>query len=373
MLFSTNYQEILAKIDAIDPVSYGQTRNYLNGAVTRLSPYISRGVISTRQVAQHVLSKGYKPEEIESFLKELAWRDYFQRVWIARGDEIDRDLKWPQPKCTNTGLSHALAEASTGIAAIDSGINDLKQKGYIHNHMRMYIASLACNIAGSHWKAPAQWMYYYLLDADWASNALSWQWVAGSFSSKKYVANQENINRYCNSTQRDTFLDVPYESFAALEPPEALGHMAELSLETKLPDVRDLKINEAIPTYIYNFYNLDCSWQDTVDANRILLLEPSFFKRYPVCSRTVDFLLALADNIKNIQVYVGEFAELLSHLGDSTINYKEHPTTAHYRGEEHPREWMFESVSGYYPSFFAYWKKGRKQTDLVALSRLHAG
>ena len=66
-MFSSDYEDILQDIDAIDPMQYGRTRNYTNGAVTKLSPYISRGVISTKQVATAVLRKGYKPYQIEKF------------------------------------------------------------------------------------------------------------------------------------------------------------------------------------------------------------------------------------------------------------------------------------------------------------------
>lgn len=90
MLFSTNYLEIISNINGIDPLKYGQTRNYLNGAVTKLSPNISRGVISTKQVAQRVLSKGYNSYQIESFLKELAWRDYFQQIGREKGEDHDK-------------------------------------------------------------------------------------------------------------------------------------------------------------------------------------------------------------------------------------------------------------------------------------------
>lgn len=93
MIFETDYKSIQQRIENIDPVKYGQTRNYLNGDVTYLSPYISRGVISTRQIAKTILAKGYHPSEIESFLKELAWRDYFQQVWIALGNQINEDVK----------------------------------------------------------------------------------------------------------------------------------------------------------------------------------------------------------------------------------------------------------------------------------------
>ena len=78
--FTTDYKTILEKLDEVDPLKYGKTRNFVNGAVTYLSPYISRGVISTKQVLLHILTKGYKIQQIESFVKELCWRDYFQRV-----------------------------------------------------------------------------------------------------------------------------------------------------------------------------------------------------------------------------------------------------------------------------------------------------
>ncbi len=360
MSFTTNYAEIVSKIDDIDPVKYGQTRNYLSGAVTQLSPYISRGVISTKQIAQMVLSKGYNPKQIDSFLKELAWRDYFQKVWVQKGDGIDTDLKQIQPNFTNKQLPKSIFNASTGINAIDKGIIELKETGYMHNHLRMYVASIACNIAKSHWQMPAKWMYYYLLDADWASNALSWQWVASSFSNKKYFANQENINKYCNDTQQNTFLDISYENLENINTPEILHNLCNFDLKTELPFQQQLNLDLNIPTYLYNFYNLDCEWDATINANRILLLEPSFFERYSVCKQTISFVLDLAKNIDNIQVYIGEFDDLKFELADSKIHFKEHPTAKHYLGILHNRDWMFEEVVDYYPSFFAYWKKCEK-------------
>lgn len=360
MSFTTDYKELLIQIDSIDPIKYGKTRNYLDGAVTRLSPYISRGVISAKQVTASVLAKGYKPYEIESFLKELAWRDYFQQVWIALKDDINKDVKHTQPNCNNTKISSALANANTGIEAIDKSVNDLYENGYMHNHLRMYVSSIACNIAKSHWSQPAQWMYYYLLDADWASNALSWQWVAGSFSTKKYFANQDNINKYCNTNQKNTFLDVDYDEFESIATPDVLNDYVSLELKTNLPKTSSFVFDNNLPTYIYNFYNLDCNWDKNIRANRVLLLEPSFFQQYAVCDKTINFILALSKNISNIQVYVGEFNEAFDNIDINKINYKEHPTNKHYKGVEHKRDWMFEEVKGYYPSFFSYWKKCEK-------------
>lgn len=356
----TGMEDIMARLQAIDPVLYGKTRNYTDGAVTRLSPYISRGVISTRQVMEAVLNRGYQPRQIESLLKELAWRDYFQQVWMAKGDEINLDLRQPQPGVWHHEVPEAVVHHRTGIAAIDGAISQLYETGYMHNHVRMYVASLCCNLSGAHWLKPARWMYYHLLDADWASNALSWQWVAGSFSSKKYYANQENINKYCHTQQRHTFLDVDYDAFGSMPVPEVLKSSVEPALKTMLPESTVPVLNEHLPTCIYNFYNLDAQWLKDMDANRILLLEPAFFRQYPVGDQTMQFVLKLSANIENIQVFVGSFDELHALLPQQPVHFKEHPTAKHYSGIQHNRDWMFEQVRGYYPSFFAYWKRCEK-------------
>lgn len=81
--FPTEFDAILDRIATIDPVGYGKSRNYINGAVSYISPYISRGVISTKFVYLELLKRNYHPSSILKFIQELAWRDYWQQVWIA--------------------------------------------------------------------------------------------------------------------------------------------------------------------------------------------------------------------------------------------------------------------------------------------------
>lgn len=352
-----NFNEINLAIDSIDPIRYGKTRNYLDGAVSRLSPYISRGVISTKYVAKKILAKGYHPNSIEIFLKELAWRDYYQQVWRALGDGINKDIKKEQENIKHHQTPSAIIEGNTGIQALDEGIQTLYETGYVHNHLRMYLAATCCNIAQSHWLNPAQWMYYHLLDADWASNALSWQWVAGSFSSKKYYANQENINHFCKTTQQGTFLDHSYEALPELGIPLVLHKTHHFAATTQLPKTSTPRILQDLPTYVYNFYNLDPLWAAQEKANRIILIEPSIFEAYPISEKSMNFFLALGQQIKNAQVFVGDFAALKDLCGASTIHFKEHPLNQHYQGIEHARDWLFPNINGYFPSFFSYWKK----------------
>jgi deoxyribodipyrimidine photo-lyase len=358
---NTEFTHVLEKIDSIKPMEYGKSRNFIDGAVTKLSPYISRGVISTKQVYEHVMSQDYPFYKIEKFVQELAWRDYWQQIWIDKGTLINSDLKNKQDGVKNYFIPKSIIEGNTSITAIDKAIHNFYQTGYIHNHLRMYIAAISCNMAKSHWKLPAQWMYYHLLDADWASNALSWQWVCGSNSNKLYYANQNNINKYCHTTQKNTFLDVEYHQFSTLEIPKELSALEKLKLETPLPEMKDvISINQEKPTLIYNFYNLDPQWKSKLDVNRILLIEPSIFKTYPISKKSMDFMLDLSKNIDNIQLFVGEFNELKIITKKSNLYFKEHPLNNHYEGTMESRDWMF-NVKGYYSSFFKFWNKCKKE------------
>ncbi len=361
--FPTNYSFILERINAIDPIKYAKTRNYINGDITYLAPFISRGMISVKQVLDAILNKGYPLKVTEKLIQELAWREYYQRIWQSKNNMIWDDLKQIQTNFNQRDMPAALQKAETGIEIIDNEIKSLYNLGYLHNHLRMYIASIACNIGKAHWLQPSKWMYYHLLDGDIASNNCSWQWVAGSFSNKKYYCNQENLNKYTFSKQKATFLDMSYEDLVNIPIPLPLQETVNLQLSTNLPLTKIPIIDITIPTLLYNSYNLDPQWRNNELVNRVLLLEPSHFKNYPVSDKVIQFIIELSNNIKGIQVFTGEvenIKELYAQIESTdkeTIISKEHPAFNHYPGRKDPREWMFPEVADYYPSFFSYWKK----------------
>ncbi len=361
--FPTDYASIIERVNAVDPIKYAKTRNFLNGEVTYLAPYISRGVISLPQILDVVIRKGFSMHNAEKLIQELAWREYYQRVWQNKQDLIWEDLKQVQQNVAHTQMIASLQNAQTGIKIIDESIQQFYQLGYLHNHLRMYIAAIACNIGGAHWLQPSKWMYYHLLDGDIASNNCSWQWVAGSFSSKKYYCNQENINKYTATQQLHTFLDKPYESLVDMQIPPALAEVTTLDLSTQLPTTSPPQIDTSRPTLLYNGYNLDPEWRKLDNVNRVLLLSPSHFNKYPVSNQVIQFILDLSNNIAGIQVYVGEATDIQK-LYDAEMNEqknmlisKEHPLFMDYPGVKDERSWMFPTVTGYFPSFFGYWKK----------------
>jgi len=373
-------EKVASLLAAIDVKRYGKTRNYVSGSVTELGPYVSRGVISTRAIWAYLLGRGHSFEEMFGFVQQLAWRDFFQRVWQGLGDGINEDIRREQEGVIHRLFPAAIAAGNTGIEGVDTGISRLKDTGYMHNHLRMYTAFLTANLAGAHWRLPAQWMYAHLLDGDWGSNALSWQWVSGTFSNKKYIANQENINRYTQTNQRGTYLDVDYESLAIAPVPDVLKK--PFTVEEVLPfadcDADALRLAVAkfgLPMWaldnpimddrlvIHNYYQLDPQFQSALPGTRLLLLEPSVFARYPIASHCVDFMLSLAKEIPNVQVFVGEFDALMQSLalpGNVEIVYQEHQLNRHYRGTEIPRDWLAPEVEGSFSSFFSYWKKVEK-------------
>jgi deoxyribodipyrimidine photo-lyase len=103
------------------------------------------------------------------------------------------------------------------VRVIDASVRTLYRTGYLHNHARMWLASYATHVRKAHWRAGADWMYGHLLDGDLASNHLSWQWVAGTFSTKPYVFNAENVARYAPELKSpDTAIDAPYDELDAL-------------------------------------------------------------------------------------------------------------------------------------------------------------
>ncbi len=213
------------RLQAMDAVAYGRTRNHLDGAVTRLSPYIRHGILTLDEVRNAALAHaGDKPARVEKFVKELGWRDYWQRVYARHPERIWNDV---EPYKTGFDavdyapeLPPDIAAGDTGVRAIDQFIETLLRTGYLHNHCRMYLAAYVVHWRRVCWQAGARWFLHHLVDGDPASNNLSWQWVASTFGNRPYIFNLDNLRKYSgadiNTSARDNaVLDASYEQLAA--------------------------------------------------------------------------------------------------------------------------------------------------------------
>lgn len=186
----------------VDPDRYARSRNFLDGKVTRLAPYLRHGVLSLGEVRRYVLQKVKRAEQAEKLVQELGWRDYWRRVYGQIGDGVWQDREpakrtWRQRGNTVT-MPTDITEARTGLACMDGFVKELQETGYLHNHARMWFASYVIHFRRVAWQAAARFFLRHLLDGDPSSNNLSFQWVASTFGSKPYIFNRENLERYTN-------------------------------------------------------------------------------------------------------------------------------------------------------------------------------
>lgn len=216
---------LAARLERVEPRRYAATRNRLDGAVTGLSPWIRHGIVTLAEIRDLALARVEQPEHAEKLVSELAWRDYWQRVHVQLAERIWSDLEpWKtgwRARDYADRLPPEVEAGSSGLACMDAFATELRLTGWLHNHARMWLAAWVVHWLRVRWQAGARWFLRHLLDGDLASNNLSWQWVASTFSAKPYIFNRENLERntagrYCASCPRraDCPFDAPYEVLA---------------------------------------------------------------------------------------------------------------------------------------------------------------
>lgn len=214
--YEPSRQAAMNVLATVDPAQYSRSRNFLDGAVTGLSPWITHGYISVREATQILMEK-YRLSFEDKLIFEFAWREFFKHAHGELGSGILKDVRRPVwPGRYSQQLPDDIREGRTGVRAIDAGIELLYETGYLHNHVRMWISSYVVHMRKVDWKVGADWMYSHLLDGDLASNHLSWQWVAGTFSHKPYVFNADNVKKFAPKWDcRGTAIDSDYEDLEA--------------------------------------------------------------------------------------------------------------------------------------------------------------
>ena len=189
--------------------------------VSGLSPYLRHRLLLDQEVLQAVISR-HDLDTAAKFIDEVFWRSYFKGwlehhpdVWTNYIKDCSRLRRTvADDKTLRAAYSDAIY-ARTGIAPFDAWVRELRATGYLHNHARMWFASIWIFTLGLPWQLGAQWFHYHLLDGDAASNTLSWRWVAGLHTrGKTYLARSDNIRRY--TAQRFAGESGP-DSFAGLE------------------------------------------------------------------------------------------------------------------------------------------------------------
>ena len=169
----------------VDAASRYEQRRNLPGVegTSRLSPHLHFGEISPAQVWHAVVDAG---GSVGTFLGELGWRDYAQNVILQLPDygarparEMFDDFPWRTGQAARDDL-RAWQQGRTGYPIVDAGMRQLWHTGWMHNRVRMIAASFLIKHLLIDWREGEQWFWDTLVDADYASNSVNWQWTAGS-------------------------------------------------------------------------------------------------------------------------------------------------------------------------------------------------
>ncbi len=196
-------------IDFVDNnlFEYSKIRNFDFGPNKRtniscLSPYITHGILTEQEVMKLSLKK-HSFVKIEKFIQEVLWRVYW-KGWLELRPNVWTDYiielnKLKQEFKDNKDYLNAI-EGKTNIECFNTWVNELKNHNYLHNHARMWFASIWIFTLGLPWQLGAEFFMKYLFDGDSASNTLGWRWVAGvQTKGKNYVASEWNIKKFTNN------------------------------------------------------------------------------------------------------------------------------------------------------------------------------
>jgi deoxyribodipyrimidine photo-lyase len=218
MNFGTSRASAIEKLNLfIDQnlLEYSRLRNFDYGPDNRsniscLSPYITHGVISELEVIKKSLSK-FSFSKNEKFIQEVLWRTYW-KGWLELRPTVWTDYLTELKKLReefkdNSDYKNAI-KGKTSIECFNEWVNELKENNYLHNHARMWFASIWIFTLKLPWQLGAEFFMKHLYDGDAAANTLGWRWVAGiQTQGKNYLASEWNIKKFTNNRFSDIKLN----------------------------------------------------------------------------------------------------------------------------------------------------------------------
>ena len=214
MNFITSRKEALNVMENYienDLPMYTAQRNFDLGPQNRkniscLSPYISHRLISEYEVTKKALSK-YPYQKVEKFIQEIFWRIYW-KGWLELRPKVWTDFVEDLKNIENSNEYENAIKGETNIDCFNDWVKELKENNYLHNHTRMWFASIWIFTLKLPWQKGAEFFLRELYDGDAASNTLSWRWVAGiQTKGKNYIAQNWNINKFTNNRYKDLKLN----------------------------------------------------------------------------------------------------------------------------------------------------------------------
>ena len=214
MNFETSRSSALNKLNSFienDILNYNSKRNFDFGIKNRnnvscLSPYITHRLITEYETVKKVLLK-HPFQKVDKFIQEIFWRIYW-KGWLELRPKVWSDFTGDLKGINEDDNYKKAINGETQIKCFNDWVEELKENNYLHNHTRMWFASIWIFTLNLPWQKGAEFFIKNLLDGDAASNTLSWRWVAGlQTKGKHYVAQSWNINKFTNNKYKDVKLN----------------------------------------------------------------------------------------------------------------------------------------------------------------------
>ena len=285
MKFEISRDGALKQLDAFinsELANYSFKRNFDLGPkdksnVSCLSPYISHRLITEYEVAKTVLAK-FPYQKVEKYIQEIFWRVYW-KGWLELRPQVWTDFLEDLKGLKEDDNYKKAINGETQIECFNDWVKELKENNYLHNHTRMWFASIWIFTLNLPWQKGAEFFMKHLYDGDAASNTLSWRWVAGlQTKGKHYVAQSWNISKFTNNKYKNVKLNE-----------NALS----------LTDKREYKLNPL------NFITEDNSNENLLVFENELNLENKNMKKYKNI-----YLVLLSNDARRIK------------LGQKVLDYK---------------------------------------------------
>ena len=214
MKFEISRDGALKQLDAFinsELANYSFKRNFDLGPkdksnVSCLSPYISHRLITEYEVAKTVLAK-FPYQKVEKYIQEIFWRVYW-KGWLELRPQVWTDFTEDLKGIEEDKNYQIAVSGKTEIQCFNDWVNELKENNYLHNHTRMWFASIWIFTLNLPWQKGAELFMKHLFDGDAASNTLSWRWVAGlQTKGKHYAAQSWNISKFTNNKYKNVKLN----------------------------------------------------------------------------------------------------------------------------------------------------------------------
>jgi len=321
---------------------YSKLRNFDLGPSNRsniscLSPYITHGIISELELIKKSLNQ-FSFSKNEKFIQEVLWRTYW-KGWLELRSNVWTDylneLKKIHHEFKDNADYKKAIEGNTNIECFNEWVDELKENNYLHNHTRMWFASIWIFTLNLPWQLGAEFFMKHLYDGDAAANTLGWRWVAGiQTQGKNYLASEWNIKKFTNNRFSNIKLKenaspkTTDKTYSALKPefnnPQKLEEknllIFENSLSFEISDFnnqkfkkiflvsnknenRTIKLSEKLMTFKSQLIkdqkkrlkekSID---SEIIDLSEILSINETSFGLYPTVGENLDFINA--NNLK---------------------------------------------------------------------------